>query len=131
MMTRVCIRTSTWTTAASDPVHWSEISPADALEIDCRVRPDLSPPVNEEGEVCPWPWDPQQLTGAPIGMYHCPYCDAMVVAGVPHPDYRVNSWASSTGPCVTHDEPSHARCRVHECCIGKPGAECRLKEPPE
>lgn len=29
---------------------------------------------------------PESLRGAPIGMYHCPDCGAMVVAGVPHGD---------------------------------------------
>jgi hypothetical protein len=30
--------------------------------------------------------DPMKLAGAPIGMYHCPDCGAMVVAGFPHPE---------------------------------------------
>ncbi len=29
--------------------------------------------------------EPELLAGAPIGMYHCPDCGAMVVAGFPHP----------------------------------------------
>jgi hypothetical protein len=29
---------------------------------------------------------PETLLGAPLGMYHCPDCGAMVVAGIPHPD---------------------------------------------
>lgn len=28
---------------------------------------------------------PDLLAGAPLGMYHCPDCGAMVVAGMPHP----------------------------------------------
>jgi hypothetical protein len=28
---------------------------------------------------------PEELLGAPLGMYHCPDCGTMVVAGVPHP----------------------------------------------
>jgi hypothetical protein len=28
---------------------------------------------------------PGLLAGQPLGMYHCPDCGAMVVAGVPHP----------------------------------------------
>lgn len=28
---------------------------------------------------------PETLKGQPIGMYHCPDCGAMVIAGVPHP----------------------------------------------
>lgn len=38
--------------------------------------------------MCPWPWEPQQLGGQPIGMYHCPYCGEIVVAGLLHTDYR-------------------------------------------
>jgi hypothetical protein len=69
-------------------VIWTDIDPADAVDIDCRERLDLDPPLNENQEACPWPWDPQQLKGAPLGQYHCPYCGAMVMAGLPHPDYR-------------------------------------------
>lgn len=29
--------------------------------------------------------DPLLQLGAPIGMYHCPDCDAMILAGFPHP----------------------------------------------
>lgn len=29
---------------------------------------------------------PERLKGKPIGMYHCPDCGAMVLAGLPHPD---------------------------------------------
>jgi hypothetical protein len=33
------------------------------------------------GEGCD---DPRELLGAPIGMYHCPGCGTMQVAGLPH-----------------------------------------------
>lgn len=77
---------------------WSDIEPADATKIvlarpehelpaDVAVRLDIAAPHNENGERCPWPWEPQQLAGAPLGQYHCPYCGAMVIAGVPHIDY--------------------------------------------
>ena len=65
---------------------WREIEPADAVNI-VLPRDDIAGPLNEEGEPCPWPWDPIQLRGAPIGQYHCPYCGAMCVAGMDHPDY--------------------------------------------
>ena len=29
---------------------------------------------------------PENLVGVPLGMYHCPDCGAMVLAGLPHPD---------------------------------------------
>lgn len=67
--------------------HWTEIAPKDALHLDLSRREDITAPVNEAGERCPWPWDPQQLVGAPIGQYHCPYCGAMVMAGMQHLDY--------------------------------------------
>jgi hypothetical protein len=31
------------------------------------------------------PGRPDLLLGQPIGMYHCEFCGAMVLAGVPHP----------------------------------------------
>lgn len=70
------------------PLRWNEIEPADAVNIDLSVRLDTDAPLNEVGERCPWPWEPQQLRGAPLGQYHCGYCGAMVVAGMPHLDYR-------------------------------------------
>jgi hypothetical protein len=67
--------------------HWSEIAPHDAVEIELPHH-EIIGPVNEIGQACPWPWEPQQLVGAPLGQYHCPYCGGMVIAGVPHFDYR-------------------------------------------
>jgi hypothetical protein len=72
-------------------VKWHEIMPSDAVAINCRDRPDLDPPRNESGEACPWPWDPEQLAGSSLGQYHCPYCGAMVMAGLRHPDYGVDT----------------------------------------
>lgn len=68
-------------------MNWYDIEPKDAVDIDCTTRPDLNPPVNENGEVCPWPWEPQQLIGMPIGQLCCGYCGALSVAGLRHPDY--------------------------------------------
>lgn len=31
------------------------------------------------------PHDPRELVGQAIGMYHCPVCGEMVLAGFPHP----------------------------------------------
>lgn len=66
---------------------WTEIEPKDAKEISLP-HPEIYGPLTQEGEECPWPWDPPQLKGAPLGMYHCPYCGEMVLAGLPHVDYR-------------------------------------------
>lgn len=69
--------------------RWQDITPQDAAKrrINLTVRLDITAPLNEQGERCPWPWEPQQLVGAPLGQYHCPYCGAMCVAGMEHPDY--------------------------------------------
>lgn len=69
-------------------IRWQDIEPKDAVDLDLEQRLDITAPLNEAGERCPWPWDPQQLKGAPIGQYHCKYCGAMVLAGVEHLDYR-------------------------------------------
>lgn len=70
-------------------IRWQSITPAQAAEqqLDLRTRLDITAPLNEVGERCPWPWDPEQLRGAPMGQYHCPYCGAMVLAGIEHLDY--------------------------------------------
>lgn len=65
---------------------WRDIIPVDAVDITLP-HDGIEGPLNSMGKRCPWPWDPQQLVGAPLGCTHCPYCGDMVVAGVPHPDY--------------------------------------------
>lgn len=30
------------------------------------------------------PYDPRELVGLPIGMFHCPRCGEMIIAGLPH-----------------------------------------------
>jgi hypothetical protein len=49
-----------------------------------------------------WPWEAQQLVGVPMGMFHCNYCGAMCVAGLPHPDWGLTQskawmWQASPG----------------------------------
>jgi hypothetical protein len=68
-------------------MKWYEIAPSEATDLDLSVRLDIDAPLNEEGDRCPWPWEPQQRVGWPVGQYHCSYCGAMVIAGIPHPDY--------------------------------------------
>lgn len=68
--------------------RWQDIAPKDALDLDLSKRLDITAPLNENGERCPWPWEPQQLGGAPIGQFRCSYCFAMCVAGVEHLDYE-------------------------------------------
>ena len=50
----------------------------------CRAAAQLAP---EPPGKCPH--DPRELAGHAIGMYHCPECCEMVLAGYPHPDYRL------------------------------------------
>ena len=78
--------------------RWQDITPEQAAseQLDLSARLDITAPLNELGERCPWPWDPQQLKGQPIGQYHCPACGAMVLAGVEHLDYV--DYDKLTGP---------------------------------
>jgi hypothetical protein len=66
---------------------WRDIEPEDATKLRCDGK-EIQGPLNEMGEECPWPWEPQQLKGAPLGQFHCSYCGGMVIAGIPHPDWR-------------------------------------------
>lgn len=68
-------------------IHFSRIEPKDAVDI-VLPRAGIQGPLDDEGNECPWPWDPIQLKGAPLGQYHCPYCGAMVMAGMDHLDSR-------------------------------------------
>jgi hypothetical protein len=66
---------------------WYEIDPADAVEL-LLPADGIDGPLGADGQPCPWPWEPQQLVGVPLGQFHCRYCGSMCVAGIPHPDYR-------------------------------------------
>lgn len=66
---------------------WQDIDPREAVSINLDQFPYTSAPVNEMGQRCPWPWEPQQLVGVPLGQYRCGYCEAMCVAGMDHLDY--------------------------------------------
>lgn len=66
---------------------WTDYTPQEAGDLNLAERTDITAPHNEEGERCPWPWEPQQLVNVPLGQYHCPYCGAMVLAGMAHLDY--------------------------------------------
>lgn len=67
--------------------RWQDIVPEDAVNINLSLDLSITAPLNEMGERCPWPWEPQQLVGVPMGLYHCQFCGAMVMAGLPHFDY--------------------------------------------
>lgn len=68
---------------------WRDYTPdmAEAMHLNLDERPDIEAPYNEEGERCPFPWVPERHLGTATGMFHCPYCGAMVLAGKPHIDY--------------------------------------------
>lgn len=68
-------------------IDWRDITPRNATSLDLTERTWITAPVNENGDRCPWPWDSEQLAGQPIGMFHCPFCGMMVMAGMRHPDY--------------------------------------------
>lgn len=67
---------------------WREIEPKEAVSLNLEQFPHTEAPLNELGEPCPWPWEPQQLVGVPLGQYHCGYCGGYAMAGVPHFDSR-------------------------------------------
>ncbi len=69
--------------------RWTDITPQEAAVQQLNLARDIhiTAPRNEAGERCPWPWDPQNREGQPLGQYHCGYCGAMVMAGIPHLDY--------------------------------------------
>lgn len=68
-------------------IRWQDVNVKDAERLDLRRQLEYTAPLNEVGERCPWPWEPQQLAHVPLGQYRCPYCGAMVVAGMEHLDY--------------------------------------------
>jgi len=65
---------------------WHEIEPRDAANLTLPSDA-IWGPLTEYGGECPWPWEPQQFIGVPLGQYRCKFCNAMCVAGVPHSDY--------------------------------------------
>ena len=73
-------------TGEKPKVSWTTILPENAT-IVVLPHPEIQGPYTSDGRECPWPWEPQQLVGAPIGQYHCGFCGEMVVAGLPHIDY--------------------------------------------
>jgi hypothetical protein len=68
-------------------MKWYEIEPEDALNLKLP-HDGIDGPLNETGETCSWPWDPMLKPIMSVGQYHCPYCGAMIVAGIPHIDYK-------------------------------------------
>lgn len=50
-------------------------------EINALTDEELEKLINEKG--CPY--EPEQMLGQPIGMFHCPVCGEMVLAGMSHP----------------------------------------------
>lgn len=44
------------------------------------------------------PYDPRPLQGLPLGMFHCPTCGCMILAGVQHPPCDpADCWLGSQG----------------------------------
>lgn len=79
----------------SAAVHWTQIPPDIAARLPVEVLtsgdivfPLIDPGLELEDGHCPWPWEPQQLVGVPMGQYHCGYCGSMELAGIQHSDAR-------------------------------------------
>lgn len=71
-----------------DKRSWQDVEPPEAAKMTLEELEQIDRPTNEMDEICPWPWEPQQLGGAPLGQYHCRYCGGMQMAGLPHADWR-------------------------------------------
>ena len=52
--------------------HIKRLNAMSEAEIDKLIKEDNCP------------YEPQHLLGTALGMFHCPICGEMVVAGVPH-----------------------------------------------
>lgn len=78
--------------------RWQDVPPEEWQGLDLQEHPEITAPQNEMGEICPWPWDPQQRGGQPLGMYHCPYCGGMVIAGLAHTDWTGIDENTDWGP---------------------------------
>lgn len=68
-------------------VRWQDVPEPRRHALNLAERLDITAPLNQDGERCPWPWEPQLLVNVAIGMYHCSYCGEMCIAGVEHPDF--------------------------------------------
>jgi hypothetical protein len=122
----------------SDGRYWYDVPPAEM--VDSTLAPEEAP-INEMGEPCPWPWDPQQLVNAPLGQYHCPYCGGMQVAGIRHLDWREDPehqrvLAEASKPRNLDLATAKHKCHIGErgrCCaylVGGPGGlECGYINP--
>lgn len=56
----------------------------ESLRLDCERLQKQKEEMKEKGIKCPH--DPRTVVG-PIGMYHCPECGDMQLAGYPHISY--------------------------------------------
>jgi hypothetical protein len=51
-----------------------------------QIKPPAQRPAKKKIECS---YDPRKLKGVPMGMFHCPQCGEMIIAGCPHPDYAL------------------------------------------
>lgn len=58
--------------AAKTNINVSQINAMSDEELDRLIAEDACP------------YEPEHLVGIPLGMFHCPVCGEMVVAGLPH-----------------------------------------------
>lgn len=70
------------------PVKWNVIPPEEAVGLDLRTDPTVEGPLNENGKVCPWPWEVQQQPFQVEAMHTCSYCGSVGTPGLPHQDFR-------------------------------------------
>jgi len=60
-------------------------------------------------------FDPKTYAGYPIGMFHCPECGEMVVAGIDHPDLEIPDEIIPEDYCKDCDPIKFPKCNL---CLG-------------
>jgi predicted RNA-binding Zn-ribbon protein involved in translation (DUF1610 family) len=58
----------------------------------------------------PCTYDPKEMAGKPIGMFHCPECGEMVLAGMDHPPYWLEECIHEYGNEILLSMPAKQRC---------------------
>jgi Recombination endonuclease VII len=61
------------------------------------------------------PYDPKEMAGKPIGMFHCPLCGIMCVAGLPHPHMKLCNRCGEQ-PCSNFYRDKYSRDGLRSIC---------------
>jgi len=73
------------------------VSPLTML-LDSAIRKQVASLRDSGYEPCPE--NPMRFLYAPLGMYHCPACGCMVMAGMPHTPHDYGCWLGLEDPAA-------------------------------